>query len=210
MKNSDSTDSFIIDYTKESGIELGRNRFHSKHIGETEFERMEITDLTHTRTESRIQNQKLYILFFISVIGLLACQKSTLQTGGNAGWRLANKYLSIGNSSSELIPSKDSVVLLELDSNGLYSSRLNNKIVSQGSYSIAAGTSVYSYGDSILQLNNFQTTGIFNLFKLVEVGTSGQVISSFDGFYMTISHDSLTLSSAFTPGGYLYYLFVKN
>jgi len=151
------------------------------------------------------------MLFIISVIGLLACHKSTLGTGGgNGDWRLVNKFMSIGSSSSELLPSKDSAVFLELDSNGRYFTWLSNKIVSQGSYSFAVDTSAFSYGDSILQFNNFQTTGIFSLFYLYEIGTNGQVISSFDGLYMTISHDSLMLTSALTPGGYLSYLFVKN
>ena len=186
MENPDSANSFITENIeiKKSGLDLARNR---------------------------IPNQRVCVLFIISVIGLFACHKSTLDTGGgNGDWRLVNKFMSIGSSSSELIPSKDSAVLLELDSNGLYFSRLNNKIVSQGSYSIAVDTSVFSYGDTILQFNNFQTTGIFNLFTLEKIGINGRVISSFDGFYMTISHDSLTLSSAFTPGGYLSYLFVKN
>src|ERR1700733_631416 len=142
--------------------------------------------------------------FFITImfaLALSACDKSAPYTPNAGEWQLSKKYLNIAGGNWVLTPSSDSSVLLALDSNGTYVSRLNNKVVSQGAYSITRDTSFLN--EQVLQLNNFNTTGIFNLFTLEEIGTNGQVLSVFDGLFMNISSDTLTLSSPPTPGGFI-------
>ena len=141
----------------------------------------------------------------VPIIALFACTKSASTTTAAGNWQLIQKNYSLGPGNRTVAPSNDSSVLLTLNANGQYLSKLNNKVISQGSYSIASNAS----SNPILYLNNFNTTGIFALFRVEEIGSNGQVLSIFDGFTMNISNDTLTLSSALTPGGFTSYTFAK-
>ena len=122
-------------------------------------------------------------------------------------WELMQKSSSIGPLETVTKPSADSSVLLILGRESNFVSELNGIVVSQGSYSIQPQPNYPS--DLSLQLNNFKTTGIFSLFTLYEVGNNGQVISTYDGFTMRASHDTLSLTSVITPGGNESYIFIK-
>jgi hypothetical protein len=150
----------------------------------------------------------LFYVAIASFIALSACTKSSSlsNTSPPGEWQLLKKYSYIGNTRV-LTPSEDSSVLLVLNPNGKYVSELNNKIICQGSYSISTDTAYYN--NQVLELNNFITTGIFRLFPEFEIGTNGQVLSVFDGLFIYIKADTLTLSSGATPGGYISYIFVK-
>ncbi len=146
-------------------------------------------------------------VILIAVTAFFSCHKSGYSTSTTGDWRLVHKYSYIGLSNRVLTPSRDSSVSLSLNTNNTYTTWLNKKVVSQGSYSISTDTAFYN--NQLLELNNFTPTGIFSLFRLVQVGANGQVLSVFDGFYMHLSHDSLALSGALTPGGSISYLFVR-
>jgi hypothetical protein len=155
-----------------------------------------------------------YLLYLtvISLTTFCACSKSepivTLYDKNSTGtWQLVQKNWGLGATDGILTPAKDSVVLLELNTDNTYISKLNGNPVSQGSYSITIDTSYYN--TQTLKLNNFTTTGIFALFIIIELDTNGQVKSTFDGLYMNISRDTLRLSSPPTPGGFSSYIFVR-
>lgn len=135
---------------------------------------------------------------------LFACSKNNASSGG---WQLVKKNWSLGPNGGIMVPGVDSAVSLDLKGNNTYVSRLNNNIVSQGSYKISPDGS--NYNRLVLELNDFKPTGIFSMFRLFQLGTNGQVVSEFDGLYMHISHDTMTLSSPLTPGGNVSYTFVK-
>jgi hypothetical protein len=157
-----------------------------------------------------ISMKTLFYLFISIAIALPSCTKSSSNDLSNAAivnrWQLVQKNWSLGWSEGVIRPSEDSSVSLILNPDNTYSSLLNGNTVSQGTYSISADTSNFEMD---LQLNDFKTTGIFSLFTLYEIGQNGQVISEFDGFFMNISHDTLTLSSVLTPGGNTSYTFAK-
>lgn len=144
------------------------------------------------------------IILFIT---LLSCNKDNSDTNVSGNWELMQKSSSIGPLESVIKPSADSSVLLILNRDNSFVSELNGIVVSQGSYSIQAQPNYPS--DLSLQLNNFKTTGIFSLFTLYEIGNNGQVISTYDGFTMRASHDTLSLASVITPGGNESYIFIK-
>jgi len=144
---------------------------------------------------------------FIAAPVLLSCHKSGPGTAAADNWQLVKKYSAIGASYRELTPGPDSSVLLSLHTDNTYTTRLGNAVVAQGTYSITTDTAYYH--QKVLELNNFKTTGLFAQFVLMQVGNNGQVLSTFDGLYMNISHDSLKLNGALTPGGFVSYLFIK-
>lgn len=141
------------------------------------------------------------------LLTLSACHKSNTSKPYTGNWQLLQKNWTYGYGIGASAPSNDSTVLLQLYSNNIYVSRLNNQLISQGSYSIT--TEASDLKKQVLQLNNFQTTGLFALSTLIQVGTNGQVITKYNGFEMNISNDTLTLTSALTPLGYSSYTFVK-
>jgi len=146
----------------------------------------------------------LVILF---VLTLSACHKSNASKASSGGWLLVQKDWALGAGGGTLTPSKDSAVLLQLNGNGTYVSKLDSKPIAQGSYSITIDTSYYN--DQVLELKNFKTTGIFTSFIIFQIGTNGQVVSESDGLILKISNDTLKLSSPLTPGGFVSYTFVK-
>jgi hypothetical protein len=149
-----------------------------------------------------------FYLLLISVLVMFGCRKSNVNPiVTKSGWNLIQKNEAIGANDLILTPSGDSSVLLVLNPDGTYSTDLNGVTVSHGTYSITTDTSYYS--EQILQLNDFKTTGLFNLFTLYQIGSNNQVISEYDGLYMNISNDTLTLSSPPTPGGFIAYTFIK-
>jgi hypothetical protein len=144
-------------------------------------------------------------------LALAACKKSahTVYDQRIVGdWQLVKKYSTIGAGQYIYTPAADSGVLLTLHANGTYAAGLNGTMVSQGGYSITPDTS-----DLVLQtleLNNFQQTGIFAPFKIVEFGAPNQPSILFDGFFAKLDSDTLTLYTVSTPGGESIYTFVKN
>ena len=154
---------------------------------------------------------KSFVLaLLIALAAFPSCHKSVSGISGasyNGDWRLVNKFSTIGSIGWVRAPGPDSSVILALNNNNTYTTRLNYKIVSEGSYSVTVDSAFYNR--QLLQFNNFKPTGIFALFAVGQVGVNGQLLSVFDGMFMNISHDSLTLSGALTPGGSVSYLFVK-
>lgn len=161
------------------------------------------------------ENNFMKALFYPIIVlfmALISCNKDNPQntssdTGLVGNWQLRQKSSSIGPLQTITKPSVDSSVLLILNNDSSYVSKLNGFIVSLGSYAINPAPN-YPSGASF-QLNNFKTTGIFSLFSLYEMGADGQVIATYDGFSMSISHDTLSLISALTPGGNESYIFIK-
>ena len=150
-------------------------------------------------------------LFCFAVGALIAfsgCNKTSVSQIVAGGWQLVQKQSSIASPyTTATTPSADSTVLLVLNADNTYKTTLNGQIISQGACSVSIDT---AYNNTqVLQLDNFATTGIFSPFIINEVGTNGQVLSSFSGFFMTINNDTLTLQTPYTPGGYIAYTFVK-
>lgn len=148
------------------------------------------------------------------VILFAACTKNAADvnnqhTVGIVGrWRLVQKQNSVARPATEIIdPAKDSVVTLSLDSNGNYASMLNNNTIAYGTYGVATDSAYNNQQE--LQLNNFNTTGIFNVFTMLEIDSAGQVIKSSDYFYFKLSSDTMYLTTPITPGGNIGYTFVK-
>ena len=156
--------------------------------------------------------KSLLLAFVSTALFFAACRKDgvssqTQNTPAAGGWRLLQEQNSVARTSAITItPSQDSSVTLTLNDNGSYTTTLNSKVVAKGSYSISADSS--SFGPR-LQLNNFTTTGIFNVFTLTQIGSNGQVVKSTDYFFINISGDTLKLSTPLTPGGNIGYTFVK-
>jgi hypothetical protein len=123
-------------------------------------------------------------------------------------WNLVQKTASIGPTTLVTAPAPDSAVTLILDSvTNTYMSQLNGQTVCQGAYTIAKDTSYYD--SQILTLDKFATTGIFQPFILYQIGTDGQILSTYDGWTMYLRADTMTLTSALTPGGFSQYVFTK-
>ncbi len=150
-------------------------------------------------------------LFYCTTIFLIifsACHKTGSNRNVDRSWQLVEENWTVGPSPLMTAePSGDSSVLLTLNANNTYSTELNGKVVAQGSFSITTDT---SYNNAkVLQLNNFVTTGIFGLTTQTEVGANGQVLSVFDGLFMTLTSDTLTLAGAPTLDGSTAYKFVR-
>ncbi len=157
--------------------------------------------------------RSFFFILFACIIFLSSCKKTigalTPDNSPAGGWLLQQKASSIASPYATITkPQRDSAVLLQLNTNNTYTCELNRQKISQGSYSITTDS---SYNNArVLQLNNFVTTGIFNLFTIDEVTRDGRILSSSSGFFMTISNDTLTLRTPYTPGGYIEYTFLKN
>ena len=151
--------------------------------------------------------KSLFYPTIILLIALFSCNKNNFDTNLVGNWELRQKNSLIGPFETVIKPSADSSVLLILNRDSSFVSKLNGIVVSQGSYSIQPQPNYPS--DLIFQLNNFKTTGIFSLFTLYEIGNNGQVISTYDGLTMRVSHDTLRLASVITPGGFSSYIFIK-
>ena len=165
-------------------------------------------DLVQMRVSPKKTHMKAFVLAgLIAMTAFLSCHKMVSGTSYSGDWRLVNKFSTIGSIGRVQAPGRDSSVLLALNSNNTYTTRLNYKIVSQGAYSVTIDSSFYNR--QLLEFSNFKPTGIFALFTAGQVGVNGQLLFVFDGMFMNISHDSLTLSGALTPGGTVSYLFVK-
>lgn len=151
-----------------------------------------------------------YHLIALSLL-FASCSKSTPHhTNGTAldgTWQLVKKQQVIGAGSQDIVPTRFSSVRLTLNDDSTYTSKLNNDVVAQGAYTIVRDTSGYYIGG--LELKNFKTTGIFSLFTVYQLGSGGQVVSEYDGMSMRISHDTMTLTSVLTPGGWVSYEFVR-
>jgi hypothetical protein len=147
-----------------------------------------------------------YVIVICTLV-LSACKKAHTSSAAAGEWQLIQKDWSLGAGSWTLAPSPDSSVLLQLNSNGTYVSKLNGHSVAQGSYSVIPDTTFFI--KQILQLNNFKVTGIFEPFTVSMLGTNGQVLSTSYGFFMTLNNDTLSLSSALTPAGNASYTFVR-
>jgi len=152
--------------------------------------------------------KQLFHLSAFVLFALVSCKKTSVTQHLGGGWQLAQKQSCFGPTCLVSSPTADSSVTLVLDANNNYRSELNGNLIAQGSYSIS--TNVAYNNTQVLQLNNFVTTGIFNLFTIEQIDTNGHVLSTFNGLYMKTSNDTLTLSSPLTPGGFISYTFVKN
>jgi len=90
-------------------------------------------------------------------------------------------------------PAADSAVLLMFRSDNTYISLLNGQTVCQGYFSV--GVDSFMTGWSILQLTDFETTGLLFSLKGYYLDGSGQlVLSDTSQMFMNISHDTIILS----------------
>jgi len=152
----------------------------------------------------------LFCFALICFVAVYGCSKSATTLTSGSGWRLVQKessFESLGRVETTTAPAADSSVLLELNNDSTYTTQLNGRVISSGSYSITIDTGYYN--TPVLQLNNFTRTGIFNNLIEMEVGANGQILSTFSGFYMHSSNDTVTLATPITPGGYAKYTFIK-
>jgi hypothetical protein len=149
----------------------------------------------------------------VGIIFFSACTKSSNQvhlSNGQptGGWQLVREDWYLVANAGVRIPAFDSSVVLTLNPDSSYSTQLTGKTISQGSYSISID-SAFNGVQKTLQLNEFKTTGIFSLFTLYEFGANGRLISTFDGFNMYLSNDTMLLASPMTPGAGETYIFLK-
>jgi hypothetical protein len=147
----------------------------------------------------------LYFLLLTYFLFFAGCSKSNSVTAkshdGTNYWKLLQRVWSIGPYTNSEKPDSDSAVELVLAADSTYMSNLNGQLICTGKYSITNGY--------VLELNSFKTTGIFSLFVGYLVDSAGNVLSMYDAFTMNVSNDTLTLTSAITPGGYEFYTFIK-
>jgi hypothetical protein len=147
----------------------------------------------------------LYPIVFTAFL-FYGCSKSNSSSDGSpfVRWQLVQRDQYIV-SEKIITPSADSAVYLLLGTNNVYHADLNSTTISSGSYAIT----VDAYEDSVLELKSFKTTGIFSLFVLEEINSNDQIVSIYNGLSMRTMNDTLTLSTAPTPGGFTSYIFVK-
>ncbi|MBN8854090.1 MAG: hypothetical protein BGO55_06840 [Sphingobacteriales bacterium 50-39] len=129
-------------------------------------------------------------------------------SGPIGNWLLMAEHPDIGPNPKDIRPARDSSVLLTLNDDRTFISRLDNKIVSQGSYTLVRNSASDYY--PTLQLDGFKTTGIFSQFTLYQLGTNGQVLSVYDGMSMKVAGDTMTLYGLPTPAGMLSYTFLRD
>jgi len=149
---------------------------------------------------------------FMVIIFFSACSKSTDSTLTHSvnviHYILINRVWSAARTDTTY-PQKDSLVTLQLNSDDTYQSWLNNVLICKGNYSIS--NNIGSYYQKTLKLQNLATTGIFAPLVLYQVNANQQVVSiDTAGFFMNISHDTLTLiPDAAIPAGQETYTFVQ-
>jgi hypothetical protein len=157
----------------------------------------------------KIPDMKVFsCVLVLFLAGFPGCKKNLSNLQATGVWNLVQENLNIAGGSSVLVPRADSSVELILLPNFNYQTELSGKIVAAGSYAI--NPDVSNSVQNVLQLYNFKKTGIFALFTVYEIATSGQVLSAYDEMFMTIRNDSMTLSSGITPGGWISYTFARN
>lgn len=159
----------------------------------------------------KMETANMKVLFYLPItltLLVMSCSKSISHhsqgTDVTGSWLLLEKHQTIGAGSYDTKPTIFTSVILTLNNDSTFTSRLDDQVVSQGAYSVMRDTSGVYFGT--LELRGFKTTGIFNLFYLYEMGPVPTVYS---GMSMKISNDTMTLASVITPGGWLSYEFVR-
>ncbi|HEY4209308.1 MAG TPA: hypothetical protein VGM31_20930 [Puia sp.] len=139
---------------------------------------------------------------------LASCHKSIHDTGVAGSWLLVKKTAATGSHNSEVAPAADSAVTLALTIDGIYTSRLNNHEISHGTFVITKDVTP-GYNHKTIELRGFQTTGIFSLLTVYQVGVGGSILSAYSGMTIEVSGNTMTLTSVLTPGGFSSYQFTR-
>lgn len=143
--------------------------------------------------------KRLYFLAAIFCAALFACSKTARNknTTLTGEWQLLQEQATLTSTGhvTTLVPAADSSVYLTLKPDSTYISQLNAKTVAQGTYFITSAQGYNPTQTLLLNLNSFSTTGIFQPVIFTEIGPNNQVISVTDGMGMSISNDTLVLSS---------------
>jgi hypothetical protein len=151
----------------------------------------------------------------VSIIFIGACRKSSPGGNGNPAnaslinsWQLLRVDATVGLNSFVETPSADSAVLLTFKSDGSYASYLNGQLVSQGSFSTSPDSS--EPGWSLLEMNNFQTTGLVEAWNLYEDTGAGPLVLIDNQMAVNVSQDTLYMTPGFVSyGGWDVYVFLK-
>ena len=122
-------------------------------------------------------------------------------------WQLVQVNGIVGPDPYTKTPSADSSVLLDLNSNGTYTSLLNGHLVCQGAWSFNLDSNNAQTGG--LELNDFVQTGLFGIWTEY-LDNNGQLTVIDNRMQVTIAHDTLYLSPGFISfGGWATYIFLK-
>jgi hypothetical protein len=149
--------------------------------------------------------KKVIFAFFVLVSQIWACKKA-FNSNFAGVWNLARETYISGQVET-ITPSTDSAVQLILFENFNYMSKLGNTLVSAGTFSLSKNSVVLD--EPLLVLNNFKQTGIFAQFILYE-DNNGIFRQTFEGMYIQVNNDTLTLAGPPTPGPELSYIFYRN
>ena len=150
-------------------------------------------------------------LFMLFLIVLISCTKSSVSVNSNYfgqwQWVQTNFYGRINNSI--LNQSPDSIIILNLNSNGKYFSTLAGIITNQGNFQIISKP---------LRDSSFSSTGQFTsvqifpdtLFQFSGNLVTGIGFSPYSGLSINIINDTLVLQPfTISPGGSFSVLFAK-
>jgi hypothetical protein len=155
------------------------------------------------------------LLFFVIIVVALcsSCQKSSSGQGNQAtaglinSWRLAQVNATVGPNNFVETPAPDSSVLLTFNADNTYASFLNGQLVSQGGFSLSTDSS--EVGWQLVEMNNFQTTGLLSDWKLY-LDSAGTLVLIDDKMALKISHDTLYMEpGSISFGGWDIYVFLK-
>ncbi|HEY4876466.1 MAG TPA: hypothetical protein VIH86_12895 [Puia sp.] len=142
---------------------------------------------------------------------MISCNKSSISVSPNYSgqWQWVQTNLYGRTNSSFVGQSPDSIIILTLYSNGIYSSTLNNKITNRGNFQIISNSIRDSSYSSTGQFDSVQ---IFpdTLFQFSGSLVTGIGLSLYSGLSMNIINDTLVLQpSMISPGGSFSILFSK-
>ena len=130
---------------------------------------------------------KLIIWFMAILVCGYSCSKSSTQSYYGK-WKLVKIHSAIGPGVGDFIPSQDSVMTLDLNSNGEYNFSLNAEQQSSGKFNIKKV-------DSYDQLNKTQSVP-------VEQALPPETIS--------FKNDTLLINSPLFPGGHSASYYIHN
>jgi hypothetical protein len=161
--------------------------------------------------DTQLFMKTLLSLVIIVVALCCSCKKSASGDAGTAGlinsWRLAQVNAAVGNNSFVETPAPDSSVLLTFNADNTYASYLDGQLVSHGGFSLT--TDSQEVGWQLVELNNFQTTGLLSDWKLY-LDTAGTLVLIDDKMALNISHDTLYMEpGSLSFGGWNIYIFLK-
>jgi hypothetical protein len=141
----------------------------------------------------------------------MSCHKSPVPVSSNyfGQWQWVQTNLYGARNSSFISQSPDSIIILTLYSNGIYSSTVNNEITNRGNFQIISKPIRDSSYSSTRQFDSVQ---IFpdTLFQFSDSLATGIGISPSSGLSIKLVNDILMLQPFLSnPGGSFSILFLK-